>query len=148
MGETLQLCKAEPAISDIDSLDILHRTLQKMDDHTELRSTIWEKAAKAKPQDHTLQMRWFTLGFEAADWKTAQKVGWRLMRGYLRTGMLTIRSIHVGCHEPSKELPSGAKILFLGHLPVPYHFRKPGQLRDGPQAFRDPCLSDDFESGC
>lgn len=45
-----------------------------MDDHTELRSAIWEKAAKAKPQDHTLQMRWFTLGFEASDWKTAQKV--------------------------------------------------------------------------
>jgi N-terminal acetyltransferase B complex non-catalytic subunit len=72
--ETLQLCNAEPAISDLDTLDILHRTLQKMDDHTELRSVIWEKAAKAKPQDHTLQMRWFTLGFEASDWKTAQKV--------------------------------------------------------------------------
>ncbi|CAG8058045.1 unnamed protein product [Penicillium salamii] len=84
MGETLQLCKAEPAISDIDSLDILHRTLQKMDDHTELRSTIWEKAAKAKPQDHTLQMRWFTLGFEAADWKTAQKAAMSLQKNFPR----------------------------------------------------------------
>lgn len=45
-----------------------------MDGHNELRSAIWEKAAKAKPQDHTLQMRWFKLGFEASDWKTAQKV--------------------------------------------------------------------------
>jgi N-terminal acetyltransferase B complex non-catalytic subunit len=74
IAETLQLCNAEPAISDLDTLDILHRTLQKMDGHNELRSAIWEKAAKAKPQDHALQMRWFTLGFEASDWKTAQKV--------------------------------------------------------------------------
>lgn len=45
-----------------------------MDDHTELRSAIWERAAKAKPQDHALQMRWFTFGYEAGDWKSAQKV--------------------------------------------------------------------------
>lgn len=74
--ETLELCNANPPISDLDSLDVLHRTLQKMDDHTELRSVIWERAAKAKPQDHALQMRWFKFGYEAGDWKSAQKVSW------------------------------------------------------------------------
>lgn len=49
-----------------------------MNEHTELRSAIWEKAAKAKPHDQDLQLRWFSLGFEAADWKTAQKVSRRV----------------------------------------------------------------------
>jgi N-terminal acetyltransferase B complex non-catalytic subunit len=47
-----------------------------MDDHTELRSAIWERAAKAKPQDHALQMKWFKFGYDAGDWKSAQKVSW------------------------------------------------------------------------
>lgn len=36
---------------------------------------LWEKAAKAKPQDLEVQMRWFTYAFEGGDWKSAQKVG-------------------------------------------------------------------------
>ena len=76
IAETLELCNVDPPISDLDSLDILHRTLRNMDDHTELRSAIWERAAKAKPQDHALQMRWFKFGYEAGDWKSAQKVSW------------------------------------------------------------------------
>ncbi|KAJ5608161.1 hypothetical protein N7537_004780 [Penicillium hordei] len=84
IAETLELCNADPPISDLDSLDILHRTLQKMDDHTELRSAIWERAAKAKPQDHALQMRWFKFGYEAADWKSAQKAAMSLQKNFPR----------------------------------------------------------------
>jgi hypothetical protein len=76
IAETLELCNADPPISDLDSLDLLHRTLRNMDDHTELRSAIWERAAKAKPQDHALQMKWFKFGYDAGDWKSAQKVSW------------------------------------------------------------------------
>ena len=36
---------------------------------------IWEKAAKAKPQDLEIQVRWFAYAFESDDWKSAQKVG-------------------------------------------------------------------------
>ncbi|KAJ5542505.1 hypothetical protein N7535_004927 [Penicillium sp. DV-2018c] len=82
--ETLELCNAEPAIADIDTLDILYRTLLKLDDHTELRSTIWERAAKAKPQDHSLQMRWFTFGYKAMDWKSAQKAAMCLQKNFPR----------------------------------------------------------------
>lgn len=35
---------------------------------------LWEKAAKAKPQDLEIQMRWFTYAFEGDNWKSAQKV--------------------------------------------------------------------------
>ncbi|KAJ5963624.1 N-acetyltransferase B complex non-catalytic subunit [Penicillium vulpinum] len=84
IAETLALCNADPPISDLDSLDILHRTLQKMDDHTELRSAIWERAAKTKPQDHALQMRWFNFGYEAGDWKSAQKAAMSLQKNFPR----------------------------------------------------------------
>ncbi|KXG52587.1 N-acetyltransferase B complex, non-catalytic subunit [Penicillium griseofulvum] len=84
IAETLALCNVDPPISDLDSLDILHRTLQKMDDHTELRSAIWERAAKAKPQDHALQMRWFMFGYEAGDWKSAQKAAMSLQKNFPR----------------------------------------------------------------
>lgn len=36
--------------------------------------SLWEKAAKAKPQDLEVQLRWFSYAFEADDWKSAQKV--------------------------------------------------------------------------
>ncbi|CAI7565238.1 unnamed protein product [Penicillium glandicola] len=84
IAETLELCNADPPISDLDSLDILHRTLRKMDDHTELQNTIWERAAKAKPQDHALQMRWFKFGYEAGDWKSAQKAAMSLQKNFPR----------------------------------------------------------------
>jgi N-terminal acetyltransferase B complex non-catalytic subunit len=39
---------------------------------------LWEKAAKAKPRDQALQMKWFLSAFEGDDWKSAQKVNsWR-----------------------------------------------------------------------
>ncbi|KAI2680984.1 hypothetical protein DTO013E5_8853 [Penicillium roqueforti] len=84
IAETLELCKADPPISDLDSLDILHSTLRNMDDYTELRSAIWERAAKAKPQDRDLQMRWFKFGYEAGDWKSAQKAAMSLQKNFPR----------------------------------------------------------------
>ncbi|CAG8027283.1 unnamed protein product [Penicillium nalgiovense] len=55
-----------------------------MDGHTELRSAIWERAAKAKPQDHALQMRWFKFGYDAGDWKSAQKAAMSLQKNFPR----------------------------------------------------------------
>lgn len=45
-----------------------------MDGQADTMRSLWEKAAKAKPQDLDLQMRWFTYAFEGDDWKSAQKV--------------------------------------------------------------------------
>ncbi|KAJ6030340.1 uncharacterized protein N7446_000599 [Penicillium canescens] len=84
IAETLELCKSEPPVTDLDTLDTLRRTLQKMDDQTDLRSALWERAAKAKPQDHDLQMRWFTDGFEGRDWKSAQKAAMSLQKNFPR----------------------------------------------------------------
>lgn len=74
IAETIELCNAEPPSTDLETLDILHGTLEKLDGLTETRSSIWEKAAKAKPQDLEIQMRWFKHAFEGDDWKSAQKV--------------------------------------------------------------------------
>lgn len=46
-----------------------------MSDQEESKRGLWEKAAKTKPQELEIQMRWFTYSFENDDWKTAQKVG-------------------------------------------------------------------------
>ncbi|GAB1191620.1 hypothetical protein APSETT444_000800 [Aspergillus pseudonomiae] len=73
IAETLDLCKAEPPATDLDTLDILYQTLKRMGDQAETMRTLWERAAKAKPQDLELQMRWFTYAFEGDDWKSAQK---------------------------------------------------------------------------
>lgn len=72
--ETLQLCKADPAVTDLDTLDILYETLQKMGENEETMRSIWERAAKAKPQLRDIQTKWFNIAFEGDDWKSAQKV--------------------------------------------------------------------------
>ncbi|KAJ5556414.1 hypothetical protein N7494_000329 [Penicillium frequentans] len=84
IAETLEVCKAEPPINDLDTLDILFQTLQKMDGHAETRSMLWEKAAKAKPKDLELQMRWFQSAFEDDDWKSAQKATMSLQKNFPR----------------------------------------------------------------
>ncbi|KAJ5747701.1 uncharacterized protein N7511_009397 [Penicillium nucicola] len=84
IAETLELCKSEPPVTDLDTLDTLRRTLEKMDDQTGVRSALWERAAKAKPQDHDLQMRWFTDAFDSRDWKSAQKAAMSLQKNFPR----------------------------------------------------------------
>lgn len=74
VAETLKLCNVEPPTTDLDTLDILFKTLQVMGGQDDVKSNLWEKASKAKPQDLELQMRWFTYALEGNDWKSAQKV--------------------------------------------------------------------------
>ncbi|KAL2852865.1 N-acetyltransferase B complex non catalytic subunit-domain-containing protein [Aspergillus pseudoustus] len=80
--ETLALCKAEPAVTDLDTLDILHETLQRMGGHDDTMRSIWERAAKAKPQDLDIQTRWFEYAFEKDDWKSAQKAAMSLQNNF------------------------------------------------------------------
>ncbi|KAL4878518.1 N-acetyltransferase B complex non catalytic subunit-domain-containing protein [Aspergillus karnatakaensis] len=81
-AETLQLCKADPAVTDLDTLDILYETLQKMGGQEETIRGIWERAAKAKPQLRDIQTRWFNLAFEGDDWKSAQKAAMSLQNNF------------------------------------------------------------------
>lgn len=74
IDETLDLCKAEPPTTDLDTLEIFNETLQKMGGQEAIIRGLWEKAAKAKPQDLEVQMRWFSYAFEGDDWKSSQKV--------------------------------------------------------------------------
>lgn len=72
--ETMELCNLEPPISDLDALDMLQQTLKRMGNHEDTMRAIWERAAKAKPQQLELQTRWFNHSSERCDWKSAQKV--------------------------------------------------------------------------
>ncbi|KAB8246836.1 N-acetyltransferase B complex non catalytic subunit-domain-containing protein [Aspergillus flavus] len=85
IAETLDLCKAEPPATDLDTLDILYQTLKRMGDQAETMRTLWERASKAKPQDLDLQMRWFTDAFEGDDWKSAQKAAMTLQNNFPKT---------------------------------------------------------------
>ncbi|KAL4978030.1 N-acetyltransferase B complex non catalytic subunit-domain-containing protein [Aspergillus desertorum] len=81
-AETLQLCKADPAVTDLDTLEMLYETLQKMGGHEETMRNIWERAAKAEPQLRDIQTRWFDYAFEADDWKSAQKAAMSLQSNF------------------------------------------------------------------
>ncbi|KAL1987664.1 hypothetical protein VTN96DRAFT_2905 [Rasamsonia emersonii] len=85
IAETLEICNLEPPTTDLDTLDILHQTLQKLDGHEATMRGLWEKAAKAKPQDLEVQMRWFTYAFEDGDWKSAQKAAMSLQNNFPKT---------------------------------------------------------------
>ncbi|KAL1858493.1 hypothetical protein Plec18170_002692 [Paecilomyces lecythidis] len=80
--ETLDLCDLDPPTTDLDTLDILYQTLRKLDGHEGTMRTLWEKAAKAKPQDFEIQMRWFTYAFDGGDWKSAQKAAMSLQNNF------------------------------------------------------------------
>ncbi|KAL4964734.1 MDM20/NAA25 family protein [Aspergillus stella-maris] len=81
-AETLKLCKAEPAVTDLDTVDILYETLQKIGGHEDTMRTIWERAAKAQPQLRDIQTRWFEIAFEGDDWKSAQKAAMSLQNNF------------------------------------------------------------------
>lgn len=85
IAETLQLCNMEPPTTDLDTLDILHQTLERMDGHEGTLRDVWEKAAKTKPQDLEIQMRWFTYAFEDDAWKSAQKAAMSLQSNFPKT---------------------------------------------------------------
>ncbi|KAL4906508.1 hypothetical protein BDW74DRAFT_133702 [Aspergillus multicolor] len=82
IAETLQLCKGDPAVTDLDTLDMLYETLQKIGGHEETMRSIWERAAKAKPQLRDIQTRWFDYSFESDDWKSAQKAAMSLQNNF------------------------------------------------------------------
>ncbi|EEP79941.1 predicted protein [Uncinocarpus reesii 1704] len=82
--EALELCNSTPAIADIEALDMIQNTLVSFDEYTETLRALWQNAAKAKPQDEDIQLRWFTLASEANDWKTAQKAAMNLQINFPR----------------------------------------------------------------
>ncbi|KAL4890899.1 N-acetyltransferase B complex non catalytic subunit-domain-containing protein [Aspergillus ambiguus] len=82
IAETLELCNAEPPTTDLDTLEILYETLQKVGGQEVTMRNMWEKAAKAKSQDLDLQLKWFTYAFEGDDWKSAQKAAMSLQNNF------------------------------------------------------------------
>ncbi|RAL08991.1 MDM20/NAA25 family protein [Aspergillus homomorphus CBS 101889] len=85
IAETLELCKAEPPTTDLETLDILHETLEKLSDHEGTLRSLWERASKASPKDVDIQMRWFEYAFEGDDWKSAQKAAMSLQSNFPKT---------------------------------------------------------------
>ncbi|PLB54463.1 cytoskeleton organization protein [Aspergillus steynii IBT 23096] len=82
IDETLALCKVDPPATDLETLDILYDTLQKMGGQADAMRSIWERASKAKPQDLDLQMKWFEYAFDGDDWKSAQKAAMTLQSNF------------------------------------------------------------------
>ncbi|KAE8148562.1 N-acetyltransferase B complex non catalytic subunit-domain-containing protein [Aspergillus avenaceus] len=82
IAETLALCKAEPPVTDLDTLDKLQETLKKMDGQGDIIRALWEKAAKAKPRHLELQKQWFADAFNEDDWKSAQKAAMSLQNNF------------------------------------------------------------------
>ncbi|KAH8428707.1 MDM20/NAA25 family protein [Aspergillus melleus] len=82
IAETLDLCKVDPPATDLDTLDILYESLQKIGGQADAMRSIWERASKAKPQDLDLQMKWFELAFDGDDWKSAQKAAMTLQSNF------------------------------------------------------------------
>lgn len=81
-----------------------------MADQEDAKRGLWEKAAKAKPQELEIQMRWFTYAFENDDWKSAQKVSaatevFEKKRKKKKTRSNLYASYLAGCHESPKQLP-------------------------------------------
>ena len=76
-----------------------------MMDQEEIRRCLWEKAAKAKPQELEIQMRWFTYAFENNDWKSAQKVS-EASKVHKERAQTKLYAFHlIGCHESPEQLP-------------------------------------------
>ncbi|EFR01693.1 hypothetical protein MGYG_04696 [Nannizzia gypsea CBS 118893] len=82
VAETLQLCSASPPVSDLEALNILHSTLNEIGEHEEMARALWQNAAKAKPQDLEVQLRWFKVASDGGDWKTAQKAAMSLQNNF------------------------------------------------------------------
>jgi hypothetical protein len=131
-------------------LDKLFRTLQKLDGHGETRSSLWEKAAKAKPQELEIQLEWFTSSFESNDWKSAQKVSSKAQRLHaLVISYLTIVSLLItGSNESSEELSKGAEVLLLGHSSHLCAGNGCRELGHGAQAFWNIGVPNDLKSSC
>ncbi|KAJ5907744.1 hypothetical protein N7495_000426 [Penicillium taxi] len=80
--ETLKLCNSEPPITDVDTVAMMYSTLITMNEHRDIRNALWEKAAKAKPQDLQLHIRWLTEANRINDWKSAQKASSSLRNNF------------------------------------------------------------------
>ncbi|KAL3481650.1 N-acetyltransferase B complex non catalytic subunit-domain-containing protein [Aspergillus californicus] len=93
IAETLDMCKTEPAVTDLETLDMLYETLQRIGGQEDAMRSIWERAAKAKPQIRDIQTRWFTYGFESDDWKSAQKAAMSLQNNFPKKRKYHIHAI-------------------------------------------------------
>ena len=68
------LCSVEPAITDVEVIELLLDAAEKLRGESELRAQLWTRAIKADPKNEFLQMRYFENSMEKEDWRSAQKV--------------------------------------------------------------------------
>ncbi|KAI5295680.1 hypothetical protein KEM52_000582 [Ascosphaera acerosa] len=82
MKETLELVNAEPPVTDLDTIQLLCENLRLDETHSALVQTVWERAARAKPRELELQLRWFSTAMDQRDWRNAQKAAMSLQRNF------------------------------------------------------------------
>lgn len=161
----MDLCNLEPPVSDVEALDMLHQTLNRIGGREDTMRSIWERAAKVKPQNLELQTRWFNYSSEGCDWKNAQKVSHSIDQNipfilhleFFYQGVGSIeRSIRfadlfrfpkLGCYESPKQFPEEQELLLLGHIHVLSNNHRSRKLGNGPQTVWNTRIPHDLESG-
>ncbi|KAL1972383.1 hypothetical protein VTN31DRAFT_6797 [Thermomyces dupontii] len=97
-----EITKLDPPITDLDTLELLHSSLREIPGFEDTVRTLWEKAAKAKPQDVKIQSAWFSRAFDAGDWKAAQKAAMSLQVNFPKNRKYYFWAIML-CHIMSVE---------------------------------------------
>ena len=113
--ETLALCALDPPVTDPETLNLLQKSLDGIEDgevpnganRRGIARTLWEKAVKKKPGDEKLQLRWYQLSAEKSDWKSAQQVRYTTSSTLLEDAGRhqsadQLYSGVLGCDEPTK----------------------------------------------
>lgn len=72
--EIVQLCKRDPAITDVDALQQIQDALRDLSLHTQEGPKLWERAIAKSPQNRDLLMTWLHSSIAESNWLSAQKV--------------------------------------------------------------------------
>lgn len=74
LNETLQLCKKNPPVVNLEAIDQLQDSLNQLSLGAVEGPKLWERAAAAKPNDEDLIVTWLHDSISRSNWLSAQKV--------------------------------------------------------------------------
>lgn len=72
--ELVGFCEKNPAITDVDAIRQLQRSLDELKIATDATGNLWSRAVAAQPTNGDLITIWLNQAIDNDDWRTAQKV--------------------------------------------------------------------------
>jgi N-terminal acetyltransferase B complex non-catalytic subunit len=72
--EIVQLCKKEPAITNVEALQQIQDALRDLSLHTLEGPKLWERAIAKDPQNRDVLMTWLHSSTAESNWLSTQKV--------------------------------------------------------------------------